>query len=333
MTDPKPHGGRSALARHVVLAAVGGLVLVGAGSVAADRGWLPGWLIGNAPQAATSAPDDMFRPPEVADIPNDENGAAIRRGMEIFINTPTAAGDHVGNALSCANCHLDAGRQPFSAPMWAAWVTYPKYRAKNHAINTMTDRIKGCFTYSMNAQWSKSGKAPDDTSDIYRDLEAYFFWLAKGLPTDEVPRGTGFGKIDAPPLPFDRIRGKQVFADNCAVCHGADGQGQKDLNGRVIFPPLWGPHSYNWGAGMASLSNAAPFILRNMPLSKPGSLTVQEAWDVAAWIDSQPRPKDPRQTGTVAEAMKAHHGSKLDFYGREVDGYLLGTGVPEPAAE
>lgn len=330
-SDPKRRGG---MARHIILAVGGGLVLVAIGSVALDRGWIPGWLAGNTSGTtrAAKSEDKLFHPPSVAEIPNDKFGEAVKRGMEIFLNTSTAAADHVGNDLSCANCHLDAGRQPFSAPMWAAWVTYPKYRSKNKSINTMTDRLKGCFTYSMNAQWSATGKPPPEDSDIYRDLESYFYWMAKGLPTDEKPKGIGFGSIDKPPKPFDRMRGKKVFAENCAVCHGADGQGQKDLNGRVIFPPLWGPHSYNWGAGMSNLKNAAPFIWRNMPLSKPGTLSVQEAWDVAAWIDTQERPKDPRQTGTVAENMKAHHGSATDFYGHVIDGHLLGTGAPRPAA-
>lgn len=330
-----PFGGkpaRGATARRIILAIGGGLALVAIASVAVERGLAPGWLVGPAPQKTAAAKSGTFSPPDPSTIPDDAFGASVKRGMTIFTNTGTAAGQYVGNALSCSNCHLDAGRQAFAAPMWAAWVTYPQYRSKNKSINTMEDRVKGCFTYSMNGQDSPSGGPPPAGSDVYRDLDSYFFWLATGLATNEKPKGIGFGSIAAPPEPFDRSRGEKVFAENCAVCHGADGQGQKDLNGRVIFPPLWGAHSYNWGAGMASVKSAAEFVQHNMPLSEPGRLSVQQAWDVAAWIDSQERPKDPRQTGSVEAAMKAHHGGANDFYGKTVDGHLLGTGTPPEAS-
>ena len=222
---------------------------------------------------------------------------------------------------------LDAGRKPDSAPMWAAWVTYPLYRSKNKQINTMEARIKGCFTYSMNAQDSPAGKAPPLGDQIYTDLQTYFHWLAKGAPTGTKLEGAGFFKLQETRLGYDPGRGAQVFQQNCASCHGADGQGQRDINGRVVFPPLWGPHSYNWGAGMASVKNAAGFVKKNMPLGQPDRLTDQQAWDVAAFIDSQERPKDPRQTGSIADAAKQYH-SKKDYYGKTVNGHVLGTGTP-----
>src|SRR3546814_1300407 len=92
-------------------------------------------------------------------------------------------------------------------------------------------------------------------------------------------------KLKETKLGYDPGRGAQVFQQNCASCHGADGQGQRDINGRVVFPPLWGPHSYNWGAGMASVKNAAAFVKKNMPLGQTDRLTDQQAWDVAAYID------------------------------------------------
>ena len=58
------------------------------------------------------------------------------------------------------------------------------------------------------------------------------------------------------------------------------------------------------------------------------TLTDQQAWDVAAWIDSQERPKDPRQKGSVADNAKAFHNKEQSFYGKTVDGHLLGTGTP-----
>ena len=121
-----------------------------------------------------------------------------------------------------------------------------------------------------------------------------------------------------------------MYAQHCASCHGDDGQGRTDINGRQVFPPLWGPRSYNWGAGMAQLNNAAGFIKANMPLGAGNTLTDQQAWDAAAWIDSQERPKDPRQKGTVAENVVAFHSGEKTFYGKTVDGHLLGSGTEAP---
>ncbi|MBR0552596.1 c-type cytochrome [Sphingomonadaceae bacterium LXI357] len=280
----------------------------------------------NRRETAAKQSDAAFQPPALGAIPDDENGAAIRRGMAIFLNTKTNAGDFVGNDLACVNCHLDAGRKPGSAPMWAAWVVYPKYRSKNGKINTMEDRLKGCFTYSMNGQGSPSGGPPPVGSDVYRDLEIYFRWLATGAPTGEKMKGAGYPKLKKTDIGYDPARGAKVFEQNCASCHGADGQGQRDINGRIVFPPLWGSGSYNWGAGMARVNTAAAFIKENMPLGQENRLTDQQAWDVAAFIDSHERPRDPRQTGSVEATAKAHHGGE-SYYGKTLNGRLLGTGT------
>src|SRR3546814_11492470 len=102
------------------------------------------------------------------------------------------------------------------------------------------------------------------------------------------------------PVCYDPQRGAQVYEQNCAACHGSDGQGQRDLNGKLVFPPLWGPNSYNWGAGMARVNTAASFIKANMPMGQGGTPPAQEAWDAAAFTDSQAPPRNPRQTGNVS---------------------------------
>jgi thiosulfate dehydrogenase len=86
------------------------------------------------------------------------------------------------------------------------------------------------------------------------------------------------------PLPGDTARGRQIFATTCVACHGVDG------NGSAAAPPLWGPRSYNIGAGMARIRNAAAFIHQLMPRDRPGTLTPQQAFDLAAYINSRPRP-------------------------------------------
>lgn len=276
--------------------------------------------------------DGYFVPPSEAEMPKGPLGDMIRHGRDIFVDTGKYASQYVGNSMSCAQCHLDAGRRENAAPMWAAYVQYPKYRSKNNKVNTLEERIAGCFNFSMNAQASPAGKAPPAGDDIYKSLETYMYWLANGAPTGEEMRGTGYIKVKKTPAGYDYRRGAKVYTQNCALCHGANGEGRKDESGKLRFPPLWGAESYNWGAGMHSISTAAGFIKANMPLGKPYSLTDQEAWDVAAFINSHERPKDPRQTGTIEEAAAKYHKGE-NYYGKVVDGKLLGAGVSRAQPE
>lgn len=269
----------------------------------------------------------FYIPPSEASIPKNAYGDAVRRGRAIFTETGLRVKDHVGNALACANCHLDAGRRHDSAPMWGAYGAYPAFRAKTGAISTLEDRIMGCFTYSMNAQGSSSGSPPAAGSDVYRDLMTYMAWMANGAPAGEKLPGALYPKLPKPALAYDPKRGATVYQQNCALCHGSQGQGRTEADGTVRFPPLWGAQSYNWGAGMARIDTAAGFIKANMPLGKPNSLSDQDAWDVAAYINSRERPKDPRQTGTVAQAAEKDHAGEQSYYGKMLEGRLIGVGT------
>lgn len=284
--------------------------------------------------ARADAGGGYFQPPLLADLPDDHNGKAIRRGAAIFNHTHLNADSspYVGNSQDCVNCHLNGGRRENAAPMWAAWVLYPKYRGKNHKINTMAERIQGCFTYSQNARGSKQGKAPEADSRLIADLQAYMYWEARGVPTGKKMKGQGYPTLPDPDKPFSPERGKALFASHCALCHGDNGQGTAmdgSTPGRdkdYAFPPLWGPYAYNWGAGMHRVNTAAAFIKANMPLGNAGTLSNQQAWDLAAYIDSKPRPQDPRYKGDLDATTRAFHGKrKIDYYGRTVDGQHLGA--------
>jgi len=264
-----------------------------------------------------------FTPPPESSIPDDEFGKMIKLGRDIMLDTPKYAKAYVGNTLSCVNCHTDAGRMAGSAPLWAAYVNYPAYRSKNKKVNTYEERIQGCFMYSQN------GKAPPLGSETLVALESYSYWLAKGLPTDEKVAGRGYPDVAEPAQSPDYVRGQKVYDAKCAVCHGADGQGQY-VGGETVFPPLWGDKSFNWGAGMGSYKNAAKFIYANMPYGMSYSLTPQEAWDVAYFMDAHERPQDPRWQGSVAATRAKFHDTKFSLYGIRVNGKLLGdTGAPK----
>jgi len=265
---------------------------------------------------------DSFVPPPDAAIPAGPFGDLVRLGQNIFQDTPRYATDFVGNTLSCRNCHLDRGRAAESAPMWAAYVHYPEYRKKDNLVNTLQLRIQGCFRYSQN------GTAPPADHQVLTALVSYLYWMSAGLPVGIKPKSANYPPLPDPKLAPSRERGAAVYAASCALCHGEDGQGRSS-GGKTVFPALWGPQSFNWGAGMHQLDKAAAFIRRNMPLGAGGMLTDQEAWDVAAYMNSHPRPQDPRFTRDVETTRELYHrGHDYDLYGREVDGQVLGAPAP-----
>ena len=275
-------------------------------------------LPASSAQAPESSPAKPFAPPAESSMPTDGFGKSVKLGEQIFTHTQTFAGKYVGNTLNCASCHLDAGRKADSSPLWGAYPLYPAYRSKNGHVNSFAERLQGCFMYSMN------GKAPPLGDPVLVALESYAYWLAKGAPIGEKLPGQGYPKLPAPAQKADYARGGAIYAQHCALCHGADGQGQSS-GGQAVFPPLWGAHSFNWGAGMGDIQNAAGFIKANMPLGLAGTLTDQQAWDVATFMDSHERPQDPRFVGSVEATRAKFHDSAYSMYGQTVNGQVLGA--------
>ena len=229
-----------------------------------------------------------FTPPPESAIPITPLGDIIQFGRDVFLDTQRYAKPYVGNKLNCVNCHLDAGRRKGSAPLWAAYVAYPEFRTKNEQVNTLAKRLEGCFRYSMN------GRMPPEDSLVVTGLIAYAYFLATGAPVGAYLEGRGFPEIAEPAQTPSAACGQHVYAKHCASCHQVNGEGLREGQ-KYLFPPLWGRDSYNKGAGMHRRSTAAAFIKANMPLGQGDTLTDQEAWDVAAYIDGKPRPADPRK--------------------------------------
>ena len=262
-----------------------------------------------------------FAPPAESTIPKNEFGEMVLMGKNIFVNTQQYAKSFVGNGLNCVNCHLDNGRKADSAPLWAAYVLYPAYRKKTGQVDTIQSRIQGCFRYSMD------GKPPAFDSKEMTALVTYHYWLASGAPTGVKLPGQGFVKVPKPQLKPDLARGAEVYKNNCAICHGENGQGtlaqttpakNPKANSKYAFPPLWGKDSFNWGAGMHRVDTAAGFIKANMPYGRGGTLSDQEAWDVALFMNSHERPKDPRFQGSIARTRDKEH-DEICLYGRTPD--------------
>lgn len=223
------------------------------------------------PAAALGAPAD-------SEIPADAFGAAVRRGLALLTATRESLPGYVGNDLRCTSCHLDQGRRATGS--WVgSFARYPQYSSRAGHVITIEDRVNGCFRRSM------SGKPlPADGPDM-RAIVSYLAFLSWRRPVGP-PAGAGGGTRFAM-LTADSARGRAIFDSVCAFCHGDAGQGS------IAAPPLWGPRSFNIGAGMARVRTAAAFIHDNMPFDRPGSLTDQQAFDVAAFVVAQPRPDFP----------------------------------------
>jgi thiosulfate dehydrogenase len=168
---------------------------------------------------------------------------------------------------------------------------FPQYRAREGRVGTIEDRINGCMTRSMNGR-----ELPLDGPEM-KAIVAYLKFLSTGIPVGAATPGRGTIEVPLLGRAADPAHGATVYAQTCAICHGADGTGKRngiagDARG-YAFPPLWGPDSFNDGAGMTRLITSVGFIHDNMPFGttwqKP-ALTTEDAWDVAAFVESQPRP-------------------------------------------
>ncbi len=222
-----------------------------------------------------------WRAPTEADIPDDSLGASIRRGLYLMRHTPDSLPDYARSGLTCVSCHQEDGRKLSAAPLLGSHAVYPKYMSRTGTAIAMADRVNYCFTRSL------AGNALPPDSREMQNILAYMAHLSRGVPVGTAIESADEREPMERGLVGDTTRGRAIYAKECVACHMPDGQGN------AAFPPLWGPRSYSIGASMARESRAASFIWRNMPQAQPGKLTQQEAFDVAAYINAQPRPDSP----------------------------------------
>ena len=248
-------------------------------------------LKGNMPAAnditvggadAASGKPSINMPDELT-IPDDEYGAAVRRGLQLANHTYKELPNNVGNQLNCTSCHLGNGSEVYAAPWNNMPSVYPIYSSRAGRVDTIQERINGCFERSMN------GKALDLDSDDMNAMASYMSWLSQDMPFGVSPEGRGFVKVNKELEPNPET-GKKLFAEKCSVCHGADGEGQYNADGTYLYPAVAGDKSFNDGAGMARTYTAAAFIKGKMPFGQGNTLSDQEAVDIAAYFTHLPRP-------------------------------------------
>jgi thiosulfate dehydrogenase len=220
----------------------------------------------------------------------------IRWGYRIFVNTPAEAGRFAPGRGSCNNCHLNAGQREKALPLVNIAGMFPEYNRRAGRLFSLADRIVDCLLRSQNATARQGLDAwPSPTSKEVLAVSAYLTWLSRGAKMGINPLWRGQNTIPTSALiPVDELdpqKGEAIFAERCTNCHGGDGQGVSIGDKRA--GPLWGPDSWNDGAGAARVYTLAGIIRHTMPYLDPGSLTDADAQHLAAFIDSKPRPAYP----------------------------------------
>jgi thiosulfate dehydrogenase len=285
----------------------------------------PGAPVEDAAPAVASAPDSHRASPLIparttlqtawdfprnpltdATLDDSRLSAEIRWGFRIFISTQAEAGRFTASKVSCNNCHLNGGQRERALPLVGVAGMFPEYNKRSGRLYSLTDRIVDCFLRSENATGRIAGETgaasvntremlPSPTAKEVLAVAAYITWLARGFEVGKSPAWRGQNAIAASALiPIARLdpqRGEALYNEHCTSCHGQDGQGLA-LGDRKAGP-LWGPDSWNDGAGAARVYTLAGIIRYSMPYLDPGSLTDEEAQQLAAFINSKPRPAYP----------------------------------------
>lgn len=282
------------MSKHIRIAALlAALVAVG------------GWTVATAePEAAAQGAHNTFsvldkdgkRLPDYTipldtQIAGEPNADQINHGKRLLTETRRLLPQNTGASMNCNSCHVQGGKKPMGAPYINTFNTYPQFNPRANRVVSLEDRINGCFMRSMN------GKPLEKDSAEMKAMIAYMKWLAQDVPHGARVQIENAWPIDTKLVP-DPVRGKSLYAAQCASCHGANGEGKKDSSGAIAFPPLWGDESFNIGAGLARTYKAAALIRNNMPMGvnthgnwgEGGVLSDQDAVDVAEYFTHMPRP-------------------------------------------
>lgn len=235
-----------------------------------------------------------WQPPDTSRLPSTLDGDLIRYGRRLVSNTAYYLGPRgkiaaITNGMNCQNCHLEAGTKSWGNNYSAVYSTYPRFRERSGTVENINKRINDCVERSLN------GQKLDTNGKELKAIAAYINWVGNQVPKDVKPAGSGIRNIKYLQRPADPVQGKSVYVQQCQRCHGENGKGRLFNDGiSYEYPPLWGENSYNTGAGLFRLSRLAGYVKDNMPFGisyKNPVLTDEEAWDVAAFVNDQPRPQ------------------------------------------
>ncbi|MET4139775.1 c-type cytochrome [Pedobacter sp. UYP1] len=251
----------------------------------------------NPVSTANSVLIQNWKAPDENAIPAGTTGEMIRYGKDLIVNTakyfgPGGSVAAISNGMNCQNCHLQGGTKIFANNYAVFFSSYPKKSNRSGRFVPASNRIAECFERSL------AGKVPDASGKEVQAMLAYLKWIGEGKKGPVF--GAGYERIKYLDRAADPLKGKVLYASKCVSCHGQHGEGVLAAGQQTyIYPPLWGEHSYNDAAGMHRLSNFAGFVKNNMPFGatyQNPQLTDEESWDLAAFVNSQPRKhKDQHQ--------------------------------------
>jgi thiosulfate dehydrogenase len=234
-----------------------------------------------------------WKAPDTSQLGYSQQDSLIRYGRNLIVHTsvffgPRGSIAHISNGMNCGNCHIDAGTRIWGNNFSMVASSYPLYRNRSGKIETVEMRINDCFERSLN------GKQLPDSAKEMKAMIAYIKWIGKDVARGTKTKGSGIEELPFLNRAADPAKGKIIYVSICQKCHGNNGEGKlADGRKEYLYPPLWGSNSYNVGAGIYQLSKFAGYIKNNMPFgatfTKP-QLTLEQAWDVAAFVNSRPRP-------------------------------------------
>lgn len=216
--------------------------------------------------------------------PEESTDPLVMKGFQIMQQTTKLAPEFAGDKITCNNCHFNGGNTSggSSGGISLVGVFYEYPKKMNGQEISLEKRISLCFERSLN------GKPVPAGDPIMQAIVAYLRWISAPVKGMKEKPWLGLKPLKTKNTPSAE-RGLVQYERHCALCHKSDGSGSYEEEGDTI-PPLFGPSSFNDGAGMAQLDTFASFTFLNMPQGQP-YLTEEQALDIAAYITQQNRPK------------------------------------------
>ena len=237
-----------------------------------------------------TAAEVKYAPPRPQDAP-EAIREAVMLGFNIINDTAKYAPNHVGNELACATCHLEGGTSKASISLVGAAAIYPRFSSMHGASIDLAQKVQDCFARNLNAT------PPAHNSHEMQAVLAYLQWISKDIPVYASLPWALPAKLDTAHKP-DAKAGQNVYAENCAACHGDAGDGS---------PALWGDGAYTDGSTLHNIDTLAVYTHRFMP-PEAATLTPEQALDAAAFIDGQPRPHFATAQSHGGDGQKSPQG-------------------------
>lgn len=176
------------------------------------------------------APDaGGFVTPRFAALTADPNASQLIHGMQLMTETRARLPQNVGNDLNCSSCHLNGGTVANGSPFLGIAAFFPSEAPRAGKVISLGERINGCFRRSMHGK-----PLPVDGPDL-QAMVAYIDWMKGATQVNDKVPGRGVAKIARNLLP-DPVHGKKVYAEQCAVCHGANGERHQGRQRRGSVP-------------------------------------------------------------------------------------------------